>query len=181
MQTPPGQQSADLPLCHVSPASLQHHNSIWHSESAGLLKHHTAPSGHRTEKHYLEEYGLRASVQTSICCSRRRLVTSCRLTSPSVPISMWCLHCGPLTCVWPPSGRPVGARWWLVWVSMGLFTHYRPHRQDTVKTAYVCHVCLNYRQAMTGQLLCTTATHGRECKIQAFLQKLYWLFLALLL
>lgn len=35
---------------------------------------------------------------------------------------------------------------------MGLFTHYRPHRQDTVKTACVCHVCLNYRQAMTGQL-----------------------------
>lgn len=36
---------------------------------------------------------------------------------------------------------------------MDLFTHYRPHRQDVVETAYVCHVCLNYRQAVTGQLL----------------------------
>lgn len=45
---------------------------------------------------------------------------------------------------------------------MGLFTHNRPHRQDTVKTACVRHVCLNYRQAMTGQLLSTAARDESE-------------------
>lgn len=64
----------------------------------------------------------------------------------------------------PPQGgqSAVWVRWWLVWISMGLFTHYRPHRQDTVKTAYARHVCLNYRQAMTGQLLSSTIRHERE-------------------
>lgn len=39
---------------------------------------------------------------------------------------------------------------------MGLFTHYRPHRQDTVRAAYVHHVCLNYRPAKADLLLSTT-------------------------
>lgn len=77
---------------------------------------------------------------------------------------MWWLHCGPQKSVSdPPEGgqSPVWARWWLVWISRALFTHYRPHRQDTVKAAYVHHVCLNYRQTTTGQLL---SSHMRDEK-----------------
>lgn len=32
-------------------------------------------------------------------------------------------------------------RWWLVWVSMDLFTHYRPHRQDSM-----CMPCVSLLQ-----------------------------------
>lgn len=45
---------------------------------------------------------------------------------------------------------------------MGLFTHYRPHRQDTVKAAYVHHVCLDYRLAMTDLLLSTRDESERD-------------------
>lgn len=45
---------------------------------------------------------------------------------------------------------------------MGLFTHHRPHRQDTVRAAYVHHVCLNYRPAVTDLLLSTTDESERH-------------------
>lgn len=56
--------------------------------------------------------------------------------------SLW----APKKCVWPPkcSETRIQCEWgddWC-WTSMGLFTHYRPHRQDTVRTAYVHHMCV---------------------------------------
>lgn len=86
------------------------------------------------------------------------------LASPLFPSSCGGCIVAPKRAPDPPQGgqSPVWARWWLAWVSTGLFTHYRPHRQDTVKTACARHVCLNHMQATTGQLLSTAGGDGSE-------------------
>lgn len=168
-------------LCHASLAATL--NTLTHSKSARVLKHHSASSGHHTKKHYLENCGPRAiNLYLSL---QAETVWHFMLSGIFlVPVTVWCLHYSPPPLLLlervsdPPQGgqSPVWARWWLVWVSMGLFTHYRPHRQDTVKTAYVCHVCLNYRQAMTGQLLSTAAGDVQERQTPALSQKIYYIF-----
>lgn len=54
------------------------------------------------------------------------------------PKSVWLIPFTPTN----PQGcqSPVGIRWWLVWISASLFTHYRPHRQDSICTPCVAQL-----------------------------------------